>query len=109
MVVFSGQKLIFFIGALLDFDWKKIYRYPMAKTSSGTKLVPPPKDFVPQGDYLLGHRVKTNASESSLMGNSSVEEESHFLGEGDVAGVQEGNGQHSSQNPLYKVCLVSLF
>lgn len=81
----------------------------MAKTSSGTKLVPPPKDFVPQGDYLLGHGVKTNASESSLMGNSSVEEESHFLGEGDVAGVQQGNGQHSSQNPLYKVCLVYLF
>lgn len=81
----------------------------MAKTSSGTKLVPPPKDFVPQGDFGLLHRGKANASDSSIMGNSSVDEESHFLGEGDGVSLQQGNGQHPSQNPLYKVCLPLLY
>ena len=77
----------------------------MARTTSGTKLVPPPKDFVPQGDYGFVHRGKIHTSESSLMGNSSVEDDAPYLGDGFGAGAQQGNGQHSSQNPLYKVCL----
>jgi hypothetical protein len=85
-----------------DFDGKP-NSYPMAKTTSGTKLVPPPKDFVPQGDYGFSHRGKMHTSDSSLMGNSSVDEDAHFLGEGNGAGALQGNGQHSSQNPLYKV------
>lgn len=81
----------------------------MAKTTSGTKLVPPPKDFVPQGDYGFSHRGKMHTSDSSLMGNSSVDEDAHFLGEGNGAGALQGNGQHSSQNPLYKTELCRSF
>ena len=76
----------------------------MAKSGSGTKLVPPPRDFVPQGDFSFRNKVIKSVSSSSNVGNSSVEDEDTLFEQGDGTGVQQANGQHSaSQNPLYKV------
>ncbi|KAI8111711.1 hypothetical protein M9435_004210 [Picochlorum sp. BPE23] len=70
--------------------------------SSGTKLVPPPRDFVPQGELALRYQDK-NKIQQSLLENNNEEEDSTQTG---MSQHRQGSGgaqqSSASQNPLYK-------
>lgn len=71
--------------------------------SSGTKLVPPPRDFVPQGELALRYQDR-NKIQQSLLENNSEEDDSTQTG---MSQHRQGSGgaqqSSASQNPLYKV------
>lgn len=73
----------------------------MTQRSSGTKLVPPPRDFVPQSELALRHKNKNTIPQSYLENNSEEDDQigmsQHRQGSG---GAQQSS---ASQNPLYKV------
>lgn len=71
--------------------------------SSGTKLVPPPRDFVPQSELAMRYQDKNNIQQP-LMDTNSEEGDSTPTG---MSQERQGSGgaqqSSASQNSLYKV------